>query len=548
MKNWTIKSRLFGTVALVLALLLLISGVALWTLSYQQKAADAATRCLTETLTAHDVIGAVQDAYRAQSDSILKEGTEGRDFEVSTGRIAEGLTRLSKSADSAEDRNRVAAMEASLAEFKGNFEKEVLPRIRKVKAAEGPEKLKAQEALRAAEAKTEAIFKGLIETAEITVSSHVQEAESERKAFASTAKQARAVLLWLAALTCLGGLGVGAWVLRGVMRQVSEILESLKDASHQTSAAALQVSSASQTLAEAASEQAASLEETGSSLEEMSSMTKRNAEHSQQANKLGQQAREAAEQGETDMKAMTAAMEAIETSSKDIAKIIKTIDEIAFQTNILALNAAVEAARAGEAGMGFAVVADEVRALAQRSAQAAKETSTKIENAIQNTGQGVALSAKVGQALVDIAVRVRQVDQLVAEVAGASKEQSQGIHQVNLAIGQMDKVTQSNAASAEESASAAEELNAQAEATKQAVERLVALMGAAGAGSPAKPHVPANQERPASASGQRGQSAEIKPTPKRTNEPVTGHTISSRSSNLQTSGGSQDFPAEFKDF
>jgi ABC-type transporter Mla subunit MlaD len=180
------------------------------------------------------------------------------------------------------------------------------------------------------------------------------------------------------------------------------------------------------------------------------------------------------------MQAMSAAMDAIKTSSSDIAKIIKTIDEIAFQTNILALNAAVEAARAGEAGMGFAVVADEVRNLAQRSAQAAKETAAKIEGAIARTEQGVQISAKVAQALEEIVTKVRQVNQLVTEVSAASKEQTQGIDQVNTAVSQMDRVTQSNAASAEEAASASEELNAQALSLKDAVSQLLALAGTTG--------------------------------------------------------------------
>jgi methyl-accepting chemotaxis protein len=160
-----------------------------------------------------------------------------------------------------------------------------------------------------------------------------------------------------------------------------------------------------------------------------------------------------------------------------VAKIVKAIDEIAFQTNILALNAAVEAARAGEAGAGFAVVADEVRSLAQRSAAAAKETADKIEAAIANSRSGSACSSKVGESLKHIAEKVSATDALVADIATAATEQSQGIQQINNAMSQMDKVTQGNAASAEESASAAEELDAQAETMKDLVAKLRGLVG-----------------------------------------------------------------------
>ena len=262
-----------------------------------------------------------------------------------------------------------------------------------------------------------------------------------------------------------------------VRHALSALAQTLGEVSHSLIDSAGQVSSSSQSLAEGASEQAASLEETSSSLEEMASMTKRNAENAQKANELAKQARAAADKGTSDMQQMNSAMEAIKVSSDDIAKIIKTIDEIAFQTNILALNAAVEAARAGEAGMGFAVVADEVRNLAQRSAQAAKETAGKIEGAITKTAQGVGISKQVAETLIEIATKARQVDELVAEVANASREQTQGITQVNSAVGQMDKVTQSNAANAEESAAAAEELNAKAETMKQSVGELLQLVG-----------------------------------------------------------------------
>jgi len=263
---------------------------------------------------------------------------------------------------------------------------------------------------------------------------------------------------------------------RLIVRPLMGAVMELNTASEQTSLAAGQISEASQSLAEGASQQAASLEETSASLEEMASMTRRNAEHATKAKDLAGEARTVADTGVQDMAQMAAAMEAIRSSSDNIRVIIKTIDEIAFQTNILALNAAVEAARAGEAGMGFAVVADEVRNLAQRSAQAARETSAKIEDAVKKSHQGAALSDKVSHSLDEILSRVKQVDDLVAEIASASREQSAGINQINQATTQMDKVTQGNAAGAEESAAAAEELQAQSAALKDSVGALVQLV------------------------------------------------------------------------
>ena len=278
-------------------------------------------------------------------------------------------------------------------------------------------------------------------------------------------------------LALIGGCCVAFFITRSITKPIKTVADTLATGAEQTASAAGQISAASQALAEGASEQAASLEETSSSLEEMASMTQRNAETAGRVKELGSQARQAGDTGVHDMAEMNAAMEAIKVSSADIAKIIKTIDEIAFQTNILALNAAVEAARAGEAGMGFAVVADEVRSLAQRCAQAAKETAAKIEDAVQKSAAGAAISAKVAKSLEEIVGKARQVDELAGEVATASKEQSQGITQVTTAVTQMDKVTQTNSASAEESASAAEEMNAQAEALKEAVGDLLRLVG-----------------------------------------------------------------------
>ncbi|MBI2517225.1 MAG: MCP four helix bundle domain-containing protein [Opitutae bacterium] len=282
----------------------------------------------------------------------------------------------------------------------------------------------------------------------------------------------------------------GILITRGINSRLRRVADGLSEGATQVASASGQVSSASQSLAEGASEQAASLEETSAALEEMASMTKRNAESAQQAKEISNQTRASADAGTAQMEEMGRAMDAIKNSSNDIAKIIKTIDEIAFQTNILALNAAVEAARAGEAGAGFAVVADEVRALAQRAAQAAKETAGKIEDAIRKSDHGVQISASVAQALGEIMEKARKVDAFVAEIATASQEQNQGIGQVNTAVSQMDQVTQSNASNAEETAAAAEELNAQAQAMHENVVELLRLVGGVGGSKPASALTP----------------------------------------------------------
>jgi methyl-accepting chemotaxis protein len=266
-----------------------------------------------------------------------------------------------------------------------------------------------------------------------------------------------------------------------VTRSTNKILRSvasnLDRGSLQTAAAARQVSMASNSLSSGASQQASSVEETGTALEEMSSMIRSTADNARKAASLASEARIVAEAGSLRRGEVAEAMNAMEASSTEVAKIIKNIDEIAFQTNILALNAAVEAARAGEAGAGFAVVADEVRSLAQRSAAAAKETAEKIDAAILSSRNGSQCSAKVGEALSEIAEKVRAADLLVADIARAASEQAQGIEQINGAMAQMDKVTQSTASSAEEGASAAEELNAQAETMKDLVGQLRRLVG-----------------------------------------------------------------------
>ncbi|MFW5856272.1 MAG: methyl-accepting chemotaxis protein [Planctomycetota bacterium] len=276
----------------------------------------------------------------------------------------------------------------------------------------------------------------------------------------------------------LAGVLLAVFITRGIVRSLGEVIAGLRDGSEQTNAAAGQVSSASQQLAEGATEQAASLEETSSALEEMASMTRQNADNAKRASDLAGEARSAAASGNDAMGEMLQAVDAINESSSEIGKVIKVIQEIAFQTNLLALNAAVEAARAGDAGKGFAVVADEVRNLAQRSAEAARDTTALIETAVERSENGGRIAREAGTALGTIVERIREAADLVAEISTASQEQAQGIDQVNTAVAQMDKVTQSNAASAEESASASEELSAQAERLHEMVRDLSALAGA----------------------------------------------------------------------
>ena len=294
------------------------------------------------------------------------------------------------------------------------------------------------------------------------------------------------------ALATIGGvfattLGLVVFCTRSLKRTLGTVAHSLIADGERMNAQSAQVARTSETLAHDASEQAASLEESSSSLVELASMTHRNAENAQKAGSLARQARDAADRGATDMHAMNSAMQAIGRSSDDIAKIVKTIEEIAFQTNILALNAAIEAARAGEAGMGFAVVAEEVRALAQRSARAANETAGKISDAIARTTQGAEISSKVAAGLQEIVRQIRDVDALVNDVASASTEQSAGIAQISTTVAAMDKVTQSSAASAEETAESAATLRQQAESLDVAVRALLALVEKPAAPSPKNP-------------------------------------------------------------
>jgi methyl-accepting chemotaxis protein len=281
----------------------------------------------------------------------------------------------------------------------------------------------------------------------------------------------------------LAGILLAFFIARGIIAVLKRISNQMDEGAEQVASASGQVSSASQSLAEGASEQAASIEETSSSLEEMSSMTSQNADNARQTDSLMKEVNQVVGQANDSMTELTESMTEISRASGETAKIIKTIDEIAFQTNLLALNAAVEAARAGEAGAGFAVVAEEVRNLAMRAADAAKNTSDLIEGTVNKINDGSDLVTSTNEAFTQVAESAAKVGELIAEIAAASNEQAQGIGQVNTAVTDMDKVTQQNAANAEESASASEELSAQAGQMKSIVEDLMALVGGASNGA-----------------------------------------------------------------
>jgi methyl-accepting chemotaxis protein len=282
------------------------------------------------------------------------------------------------------------------------------------------------------------------------------------------------LILGIAAVV-LGSL-IALFITRSITRPINHVVSGLREASNQVAQASAEVTSSSQSLAEGTSEQAASLEETSASLEEITSMTKQNADNASHAKTLMAEVRKIVDRVDGHVNTMASAIHEVTKSSEETGKIVKTIDEIAFQTNLLALNAAVEAARAGEAGAGFAVVADEVRNLAMRAAEAAKSTSSLIENTIATVKKSRDLTQQTQEAFKENVEIAGKIGNLIDEIAAASQEQAKGIDQVSLAVSEMDKVVSQSAAIAEESASAAAQMSSQAEYLKTYVVELATVV------------------------------------------------------------------------
>ncbi|MFP4105463.1 MAG: methyl-accepting chemotaxis protein, partial [Phycisphaerae bacterium] len=313
----------------------------------------------------------------------------------------------------------------------------------------------------------------------IGVDAGIDDVYSARKEISAVARTQMTIIL-VVSLAALVGAGV-VWFLisRGLASKITGVVHRIRDGAEQVSSASEQVSAASQSLAEGSSQQAAALEETTSNIEEMSSQTRQTAGNATEARELTTKAKGQADGGTDTMRKMSIAIDGIKSAADETSKIIKTIDDIAFQTNLLALNAAVEAARAGEAGKGFAVVAEEVRSLAQRSAQAARDTTDLIEQSVSRASEGVQLSQDVSERFNVITDGITKINDLVGEIASASGEQAGGIDHISSAVTEMDSVTQSNAANAEETASAAQQLSSQSAELNSMVVELAAIVGGA---------------------------------------------------------------------
>ncbi|MDH5751640.1 MAG: methyl-accepting chemotaxis protein [Deltaproteobacteria bacterium] len=283
------------------------------------------------------------------------------------------------------------------------------------------------------------------------------------------------IVIWGMLFTLLS-MGVGYFLMKAPLTHLTTVIERLTSASSQVTTVSDQLTMNSQTLAEGSSTQASNLEETSSTLEEVASMTRQNADHAQQVDNLAAQARDFTNHGLNAMQRMGEAIGNIKESSDKTALIIKTIDAIAFQTNLLALNAAVEAARAGDAGRGFAVVAEEVRTLAQRSAEAARDTSLLIQESQERAEMGVEMAEEMKKVLEDVSSSVTGMTELVRSVAVSSSEQSRGVEQINKAVAGMDEITQSNAASSEETSASCQELYSQAAELQTMLDDLVTIV------------------------------------------------------------------------
>jgi len=482
MNTWTISRRIIFGYAAIILLAILLGSLSLWRIvDINREIILLSTNTVPSVVTLNQLNTSIAKAGRASRRSLLltneaeKTAVEAayQAAQASSHQISDDYGLL---LSDAEDQRLFTEVQSAMAVFFTAADKLVVMSRENTRAK--AEACLTGEIDPALEACIQALEK------DITYNTKLSK-ESAATAERIVSNSFLVISSTLGAVLFLGTL-IGWATVRSTNRELGTISDALERGATQTSTASGQLSSSSQVLAEGSSEQGSSVAETSASLEEMSAMISSTADNAERAKTFANQARVAAQTGSQTMAEMNTAMRAIESSSAEVSKIVKTIDEIAFQTNILALNAAVEAARAGEVGAGFAVVADEVRSLAQRSAAAAKETAEKIETAIANSRRGSISCSKVGESLDEIVQKVSAADALVAEISTAAKEQSLGIQQIGVAMTQMDKITQTNAASAADTATAAEQLSTQAISMQEIVVHLRSLVGGRKISAPAR--------------------------------------------------------------
>ena len=489
MQNWTVGRRIaagFGAMGLIAAVLIGTFERGLSELSAEHSiSVEGEDNALRITKAA--AMGAELYQIVADGEINLNLAETRKDWAEERRQAEAKFSSVETIATTDEERSLLRDARQHYTAMVDLFEKEMLPVLEK----EG----RATEVTKEIDGRIDEKAAALAEALQAFADFNFKEAEAAKAAFVAQQASTQRLVLIVIGIGALLIIGIAVGVTRGVTSRLNTAVVALDEGARQVVSAADQVAGSAQGLSQGATEQAASLEETSASMEEMASMTRRNSENTRQAVTLVTEVHGKVNDSQAALQDMVQSMTAIQESSEKVSKIIKTIDEIAFQTNILALNAAVEAARAGEAGMGFAVVADEVRSLAQRSAQAARDTAVLIEESIVKSRSGGTKVEQVAAAIVGITTSVNRVKGLIDEVSEASVQQTQGIDQVASALSQMEKVTQGTAATAEESAAASEELSAQANGTMEVVHELRTLVGASRASAGPAPAAPRRASR-----------------------------------------------------
>ena len=473
--NLTLGKKIVGGTSVLLAMVLLISGLGLYSVNRLKAAFDnAANGSVQKIVSSGKLDSAEGDMLIAQRGYLLYGMIQDAEMTAKSERgFAAGLAASRAALEemrpliiTEEARRSLEASSSGLRDWEAVFGD-----IRKLMQAQKP-----QEALQLATQKGLPLFEGLRNQSAKMVLLQQQNMKDDQASIDSLQSWMRGLTLLLFALGLAAGAGA-LWVSVDSTRHLRQISREINQGANQVASASAQMSSVSQSLAQGASEQAASLEETSASTEELNAMTKQSADGARRVAEETVAADQYLQETNGRLTQMIDSMHSINASSEKISKIIRVIDEIAFQTNILALNAAVEAARAGDAGLGFAVVADEVRSLAQRCAQAAKDTSELIEESVSRSMEGKSKLDEVSASIGKVVANAAQIRRLAEEVKQGSSEQANGIEQIARTVVQMQQVTQSTAASAEEGASAGEEMSSQAENLRHSVQLLQSLVG-----------------------------------------------------------------------